>query len=196
MVTQDPLSGAAGNADLSACPGRRSVATLTGKCLAWALLRLACRPHLAGYHSRGVEETTHSATRSRHWNLPADVGDVRSSHRRCLIFFTSTTSVRKRWPTLSASIDWAHWWRPGLIVGESIWGVINTRLIVGLLDRRPDRARRRDLRACSLARIGRVRRRDRVTVSVDVATVESGAVGRGCCLARLLGAAHLTLSRA
>ena len=59
----------------------------------------------------------------------------------------------------------------GLIVGESLWGVLNAGLIVGLVEGRADRARARGLRARAVARSARVRRRDRLVVWLDVASV-------------------------
>ena len=59
----------------------------------------------------------------------------------------------------------------GLIVGESLWGVINAGLIVGVLEGRADRARARGFCARAVARRARLRRRDRVAVRVDAASV-------------------------
>ena len=66
----------------------------------------------------------------------------------------------------------------GLIVGESLWGVLNAGLIVGLVEGRADRARRRELRARAVARSARLRRRDRLVVRVDAEEVGGGALAR------------------
>ena len=61
----------------------------------------------------------------------------------------------------------------GLIVGESMWGVINAGLIVGVVEGRADRARARRLCARAVARVARLRGRDRVAVRLDAAKVEA-----------------------
>ena len=67
----------------------------------------------------------------------------------------------------------------GLIVGESLWGVINAGLIVALLEGRADRARAGGLRAGAVAGAARLRRRDRLAVRVDAAAVGGGGVIAG-----------------
>ena len=64
----------------------------------------------------------------------------------------------------------------GLIVGESLWGVINAGLIVGLSKDAPIGLVPEDFALGALARTARVRGRDRVVVLVDVAPVGSGEV--------------------
>ena len=80
--------------------------------------------------ARRDEETAHSAARGRHWDLSADVGDVRGGRRRGDLLLVrrdarpvANPERAERLGTLVAS---------GLIVGESLWGVINAGLIVGL----------------------------------------------------------------
>jgi hypothetical protein len=64
----------------------------------------------------------------------------------------------------------------GLIVGESIWGVINAGLIVGFAKDAPIALVPGDFCARAVAGGVRLRRRDRVVVRVDAEAVESGAV--------------------
>ncbi len=66
----------------------------------------------------------------------------------------------------------------GLIVGESIWGVINAGTDRRAVEGRADRARAGKLRAGAVARVAAVRGGDRVAVRLDVAKVES------CCVER------------
>ncbi|HET9787427.1 MAG TPA: hypothetical protein VFP47_09840 [Pyrinomonadaceae bacterium] len=88
------------------------------------------RSHSVGHHARRFRETSDSAARSWYRNLSFDVSDLRSGRRRShFVLVCSTHSLSgnperaERLGTLVAS---------GLIVGESLWGVINAGLIVGL----------------------------------------------------------------
>ena len=77
-----------------------------------------------------MKQAAHSAARRRHRHLPADVGDLRGGRRRGDRRTGTTARARdasnperaERLGTLVAS---------GLIVGESLWGVLNAGLIVG-----------------------------------------------------------------
>ena len=96
--------------------------------------------------ARRDEEAAHSAARRRHRHLSADVGDVRGGRRRRDRPLVQPARARRCEPGARRSGS-ATLVASGLIVGESLWGVLNAGLIVAHLERRADRARARRLRA-------------------------------------------------
>ena len=63
----------------------------------------------------------------------------------------------------------------GLIVGESLWGVLNAGLIVGFSNDAPIALVPEDFALGALARTARLRGRDRLAVRLDAAAVGGGA---------------------